>query len=62
MAGIWMEGLAPILAISFHDLVDTDGKPSNEWATDDIAGFTQASDDDLSVIDFVHTYQIPANR
>ncbi|BCS98363.1 hypothetical protein DSLASN_39950 [Desulfoluna limicola] len=31
-------------------------------ATDNIAGFCQEADDDLSVIEFVHTYQIPGLR
>ena len=31
-------------------------------ATENILGFTQQADDDLSVIRFIHTYQIPGLR
>ncbi len=39
-----------------------DGFPSGDIADSDIRGFAQMADDDLSVIEFVHTYQIPGLR
>ena len=39
-----------------------DGFPNNTQAADNIMGFTQQADDDLSVIRFIHTYQIPGQR
>jgi hypothetical protein len=36
--------------------------PNLQLATEDILGFTQMADDDLSVIEFIHTYQIPGLR
>ena len=40
-----------------------DGAPDGSIiATQDIRGFAQMADDDLSVIEFVHTYQIPGLR
>ncbi|WP_136796442.1 hypothetical protein [Desulfosediminicola ganghwensis] len=38
------------------------GFPNGQPAADNIQGFTQEADDDLSVIEFVHTYQIPGLR
>jgi hypothetical protein len=38
------------------------GLPNQDQATENILGFTQQSDDDLSVIRFIHTYQIPGLR
>jgi len=38
------------------------GKIRFDLATENILGFTQQSDDDLSVIRFIHTYQIPGLR
>ena len=35
---------------------------TEEAATDNILGFTQQADDNLSVINFIHTYQIPELR
>jgi len=52
-----------ISAVTFRELgVNELGFPSGLTATVDIAGFAQGADDNLSLIDFVHTYQIPANR
>jgi len=38
------------------------GFPNQQPAADNILGFCQEADDDLSVIEFVHTYQIPGLR
>lgn len=37
-------------------------QPTHSIGTEDIHGFTQMADDDLSVIEFIHTYQIPERR
>jgi len=42
--------------------IDTFGFPTDEIAVSDIRGFAQMADDDLSVIKFTHTYQIPGLR
>jgi hypothetical protein len=43
--------------------LNSDGFPDGEeYAKFNILGFTQQSDDDLSVIKFVHTYQVPSLR
>ncbi len=34
----------------------------NSMGVDNILGFTQQADDNLSVINFIHTYQIPEQR
>jgi hypothetical protein len=67
--GDWVESLVPIVDgdtdyVGFRDLdVDPNtGFPTYLTAITDIAGFVQQADDDLSLIDFVHTYQVPANR
>jgi hypothetical protein len=64
MPGVWVEYAAPILSyVPFRALgVDDQGFPNNTIATRDIAGFAQGADDNLHLIGFVHTYQIPANR
>lgn len=38
------------------------GAPTNEPATENILGFTQMADDDLSIVEFIHKYQIPGLR
>lgn len=44
------------------NLNHSQGFPNYEMATDNILGFTQQADDNLSVIEFIHTYQIPELR
>ena len=63
-SGVWVEYPASILDyVSFRELGVNDQRfPNGTTATLDIGGFSQAADDNLSLIDFVHTYQIPANR
>mgnify|MGYP001151442048 CR=1 FL=1 len=51
--GTWVETVLPIFATVF-DGIDADGT--------NITGFTRMADDDLRVIDYIHTYQIPALR
>lgn len=41
---------------------NTDGSFFYEEAKSNILGFTQHADDDLSVTEFIHTYQIPERR
>ena len=62
--GVWAEFSLPILDwVEFRELgVDDDRIPNGDTAIFDIAGFAQQADDNLSLIDFVHTYQIPENR
>jgi hypothetical protein len=52
------------LGLNPNDLSDDkpDYLPNLQLATEDILGFTQMADDDLSVIEFIHTYQIPGLR
>lgn len=38
------------------------GFPENKSAHYNVLGFTQMADDDLSIIEFIHTYQIPGLR
>ena len=38
------------------------GKIIFNLAKENILGFTQQADDNLSVIRFIHTYQIPGSR
>ena len=42
--------------------LDGNGKFIFLQAEQNILGFTQQADDDLSVIRFIHTYQIPGLR
>ncbi|MHB8790473.1 MAG: hypothetical protein ACYDBT_11390 [Desulfobulbaceae bacterium] len=51
--GIWAETVLPIFATIFGG-IDADGT--------NITGFTRMADDDLRVIEHIHTYQIPALR
>lgn len=52
-------GLVPFRELG-EDLVTR--APNDSTAVENIAGFTQGADDNLSLIDFVHTFQIPGNR
>ncbi len=63
----WLETVMPILdrRIPWKYVgwdVGVDGKVVNTPGIDNILGFTQQADDDLSVIEFIHTYQIPELR
>lgn len=62
--GAWREYSVTITDIvEFRELgVGIDEFPTGQTATFDIGGFTQQADDNLSVIEFVHTFQIPENR
>jgi hypothetical protein len=71
--GSWGECSAPILPdpdqsvfgfVSFRQLGEDDLTrfPDGSTAAEDVAGFTQGADDNLSLIDFVHTFQVPGNR
>jgi len=51
--GTWVETVLPIMPTIFADVNITG---------DDITGFTAMADDDLGVIEFTHTYQIPGLR
>lgn len=57
--GTWVETAMPIFATVF-------GTPASPGGTDfigtDITGFTRMADDDLRVIEYTHTYQIPGLR
>lgn len=62
----WTETPTPILnrRISW-DAIGQDlgtGIPNGTVAAENIFGFTQQADDNLSVIEFIHTYQIPGLR
>jgi hypothetical protein len=50
---LWKEDVLPIFETIF-DGIDANGT--------DITGFTRMADDDLRVIEFIHTYQIPGLR
>jgi hypothetical protein len=71
--GSWGECSAPILTdpdqsvfgfVPFRQLGEDELTrfPDGSIAAENIAGFTQGADDNLSLIDFVHTFQIPGNR
>ncbi len=69
-SGLWQETDVPILGAMMDDRtifsnigqsLET-GFPDGSVATKNLLGFTQRSDDDLSVIEFIHTYQIPGQR
>ena len=67
VTGSWQETPCDInQTITFDDIellgFDGTGKPVWVPAFCDIRGFAQMADDDLSVIEFVHTYQIPGLR
>jgi hypothetical protein len=51
--GTWVETVLPIMPTIFADVNITG---------DDITGFTAMADDDLGVIEYTHTYQIPGLR
>ena len=44
------------------DTVYSGPEPTNIFGSDDILGFTQMAEDNLRVIDFIHTFQIPDRR
>jgi len=61
----WDETELPIIGnVPFDNIgLAANGFPDGVTpASDDILGFSQMADDDLSVIEFVHTYQIPGLR
>ncbi len=62
--GVWYELAVPLAdgTIAFDQLGRDPGSnaPTNEVAANDILGFTQMADDDLSVIEFIHNFAIPA--
>jgi len=55
-----------INSVKWNDLIvgwnQETQQPTHSIGTEDIHGFTQMADDDLSVIEFIHTYQIPERR
>ena len=63
-ADTWKEQEYQIMDIRFDNIgIDPeDGLHNGDIAVSDIRGFAQMADDDLSVIEFVHTYQIPGLR
>ena len=71
----WLETTLPILSAQMdkngngevRTIFDNIGKnadnfPNDVQASDNILGFAQLSDDDLSVIRFIHTFQVPGLR
>ena len=67
--GSWNETPVTILKAQMSDATIFDNIdlgvnafPNGLQAKDNILGFTQQADDDLSVIKFIHTYQIPGLR
>jgi len=65
----WTEQLVSIIGAQMdgQSIFDTygqtpEGSPTNLSASENILGFVQQADDNLSVIEFIHTYQIPAMR
>lgn len=63
--GTWAEISLPIIGnVPFDDIgLAANGFPDGTiQAADDILGFSQMADDDLSVIDFIHKYQIPGAK
>ncbi len=66
--GTWTETTVPLaggLSPIVYDNIDLDRGthfPNGGPGVGDILGFTQMADDDLSVIKFIHTYQIPELR
>ncbi|WP_136808198.1 hypothetical protein [Desulfosediminicola flagellatus] len=61
IAGAQMNGTTIFDNINLMS-VNADGSLVYDEATTNILGFTQHADDDLSVIEFIHTYQIPERR
>ena len=62
-AGMWRQVGYPVAEIGYDDIGrDANYFLNNTTAASDIFGFTQMADDDLSVIEFIHTYQIPELR
>lgn len=62
--GVWAETDVVIkTAIPFRNLMfNSEYLPDGTIAKNNILGFTQRADDNLGVIDFIHTYQIPSLR
>ena len=67
--GLWSETSVPINEARMNGatIFDNIGRGSNAFpnyqtAADNILGFTQQADDNLSVIKFIHTFQIPELR
>lgn len=56
---VWVETLVPIDGTIFGTTDYPDGEP---FYGTDIIGFTTMTDDDLRVIEYIHTYQIPGLR
>ncbi len=66
LSGLWYSVSVPLVngPIAF-DQLDRDpdsNAPTDEVAANDILGFTQMADDDLSVIEFIHNFEIPATE
>ncbi len=65
-SGVWAETAIPLLdrRLPWGYVVwgVQNGTVLNTLGVDNIQGFTQQADDDLSVVDFIHTYQIPGLR
>jgi len=57
--GTWVETVVPITDNVFGSPENPTGEPFNGI---DILGFTKMADDDLRVIEYIHTYQIPGLR
>jgi len=62
-SGTWQQVAYPLGGIGYDNI----GRNANYFLNDttsasNIFGFTQMADDDLSVIEFIHTYQIPGLR
>jgi hypothetical protein len=55
----WVETVVPIASTIFGTADYPAGEP---FLDSDITGFTRMTDDNLRVIEFIHTYQIPALR
>ena len=62
-SGMWRQVAYPLAEIGYDDIGRNENYFLNNTTADsDIFGFTQMADDDLSVIEFIHTYQIPELR
>ncbi|MDW7771944.1 MAG: hypothetical protein SCH71_03545 [Desulfobulbaceae bacterium] len=59
LPGTWVETVVPIAATIFGTADYPAGEP---FVGTDITGFTAMADDDLRVIEYIHTYQIPGLR
>ncbi|MHB8869334.1 MAG: hypothetical protein ACYC8U_11100, partial [Thermoleophilia bacterium] len=62
-SGTWQQVGYPIGEIDYDNIGrNADYFLNDTTSASNIFGFTQMADDDLSVIEFVHTYQIPGLR